>query len=180
MFTKNLRNTLIAVCLAASFYSMNWGNKSFGFACFIIALVFVYGYFRNGSVFVAWLYFRKGRLRKARAALDETGNPKWLSRKCRWFYYFLNGGIDMEIGDWVNAEGHLQTALMTGTKKTHNDALLRLNLAKLYLIEGDIERARTQVNKAKHLKHHVYLDPIIEDINTQINRGKLSDKRNGV
>ncbi|MGB5317417.1 MAG: DUF2892 domain-containing protein, partial [Eudoraea sp.] len=94
MFNKNLKLILAALIIAFAVYQFIEGNIGNGISLILLASIFVFLYFRNEMILLAFLRMRKQ---------DMVGTEKWLSKiknpeasltpKQQGYYNYLYGII---------------------------------------------------------------------------------------
>ena len=92
MFNKIFKLILAGLCLAAAiwqFYETNIGN---GIMLILLGLIFVFLYFKNELILLAFLRLRKQDFEGAKKWLDRIKNPEAaLVTKQQGYYNYLNG-----------------------------------------------------------------------------------------
>ena len=81
-------------------------------ACSMLALgLFISGYFRNGTVYIAWQKLKKGKIERAEVLISKIKYPKYLSKGQKSYYHFTKGILYSEKQEWENSLAELSKAI---------------------------------------------------------------------
>jgi hypothetical protein len=126
------------------------------------------GYFRNGTVWIAFRALKSGRSDRAERLIAKTRNPSWLSAGQRAYYELLKGTLAGEKGDLSAAETHLRAAL-SGRLRTRNDIqVAKLALADVVLHRGELRSAEALLAEVRAEPTKEGLKPYIEEIEERV------------
>jgi len=168
MFTPKTRLIIIIGCTFLAGLSM-YQNKIYAAAAAIsFILITVYGYVRQGTVYLAFKYLRKNEPLKAEETLKLTKSTKWLSKTQKGYYYFVKGFIDTARGKLEEAKNNYEEALKIGLKLTNDTALTYANLASIHNRQKNKVKARDYIQKAKALKVKKHILAEIERVEAMI------------
>ena len=106
MFTPILRVILVVFSLIAAIYfytKQDFANMSM---MLIAGGLFIYGYFKYGTVYAAFQQMKKDNIKKAEELISKIKNPDKLTKGHKSYYYFTTGIIALEKKEY---EKSLQT-----------------------------------------------------------------------
>jgi tetratricopeptide (TPR) repeat protein len=153
MFNNTVRFILIAACLLIGIVNLLRNEFYFAALFFITGALFAYGYFRYGSVWLAFQHLKNGEMVKAERLLDAIKNPQLLSGQQKAYYFFSKGLIEENRNNLDLAESCLKQALSAGLRTTNDTSLANLNLADIYYRKGMLSEARDRLKDASKLPH---------------------------
>lgn len=158
MFTPLVRIILTATCLMAAihFYSKDdFVNMSM---MLLASGLFIYGYFKYGTVYAAFQQMKKNDLKKAEALISKVKNPDRLSKENKGFYYFTKGIIYLDKQELDKSHHYLTQALENGLRTENNQSIVLLNLADIEFSNKNYTEAKEYINKVKSFD----LKPLIQ------------------
>lgn len=129
----------------------------------------IWGYFKESSVVIAAREFHHKNFERAEELLKEVHDPDRLSRHRRGFYEFIYGNIELNRGNFEQAEEHFQIASKFPLRNQNDKALVLVHLANLNLRKNDHGRAISYIEKAKTYKITSRVKNIIIRIENEIN-----------
>jgi tetratricopeptide (TPR) repeat protein len=161
MFNKNLKLILAALIIAFAVYQFIEGNIGNGISLILLASIFVFLYFRNEMILLAFLRMRKQ---------DMVGTEKWLSKiknpeasltpKQQGYYNYLYG-IIFSQKNLTQAEKYFRKALKLGLNMDYDVAMAKLSLAGIAMQKRRKREATTLLQEAKKLdKNNMLTDQI--------------------
>lgn len=141
---------LIGLFLAYEFYKQNnW--ISFGGMLFAIGLI-LWGYFKNGTVYIAFQQLKKKNYLKAEKLLSKIKDPDALSKSQRGYYYFTRGFVLLNKEKLDDSLKDLTTALKIGLRTENDTSIVTLNIAAIELEKGNFEESRNYIEKTRSMK----------------------------
>jgi hypothetical protein len=164
MFTPIIRIILVIISLlmAVFFYSKeDFGNMSI---LLLAAGLFIYGYFKYGTVYAAFQHMKKNNLKKAEELISKIKNPKILSKGQKSYYHFTAGIIALEKQEFEKSHSELTKALNIGLRTDNDTSIVLLNLASIELIRNNFNQAKDFIGKIRTFN----LKPIIESETNRI------------
>jgi tetratricopeptide (TPR) repeat protein len=170
MYNKNIKLVLALLSLAASvwqFIEVNIGN---GIMYFLLTGIFVFLYFKNEIILLAFLRLRKQDFPGAKKWLDKIKNPEnALVRKQQGYYNYLNGLMVSQTN--VNeAEKYFKKAVTLGLSMNTDMAMTKLNLAGIAMTKNRKREAEMLLAEAKKLDKHNMLDEQIKMMKQQMKK----------
>src|SRR6266850_2707300 len=167
MFAPIVRIVLIIVCVVVSIVESRRGAAS-SWLCLVAAGLLVWGYFRYGTVWVAWKAMQTGQMSRGRQLLEGTRFPQLLAAQSRAYYEMARGMLAADGRDWVTARRHFVAAL-SGRLRTSNDrSLTACQLAVANAELGDVAEARKYLERARSEGHKPGVAALIESVTKQL------------
>ena len=97
MFPKNIKIVLSLICIALSIFQFFESEIGNGIALIILALMFIFLYFKNEIILISFLKLRKQDFDGTLKWLNRIKNPKSaLTTKQYGYYNFLHGLIESQ------------------------------------------------------------------------------------
>jgi tetratricopeptide (TPR) repeat protein len=149
MFPARFRFVLMVAFLILAAWLLVQKNYFFGLGLLLGFGLLLWGYYRNGSVFLAYWRLRREQFDKAEKLLKEVSRPQWLARVVKTFYYSSLGHIAFQKQEYEEARQQFETARELRPPPGNNRALVLLNLAQLAKIRGDKKQAKAYLAEAK-------------------------------
>ena len=161
MFHKNIKLVFAAALLALAGYQFFEGLIGNGIALILLALVFVFLYFRNEIILMAFLRMRKQDLEGTQKWLNRIKNPDGsLTQKQQGYYHYLHG-ILFSQKNLTQAEKHFKKALSLGLNMDYDVAMAKLSLAGIAMQKRRKREATKLLQEAKKLdKNNMLTDQI--------------------
>ncbi|MBL86423.1 MAG: hypothetical protein CMO82_07175 [Winogradskyella sp.] len=166
MFTPIIRVILVIFSLiaAAYFYSKeDFANMSM---MLIAGGLFIYGYFKYGTVYTAFQHMKKNNLKKAEELISKIKNPDKLTKGHKSYYYFTTGIIALEKKEFEKSHFDLTQALNIGLRTENDKSIVLLNLANIELLRKNFIKANEYIKKVKELD----LKPLVESETDRIEK----------
>jgi len=162
MFNKIIKLIIAVGIIAYAVYQFTEGYIGNGIALILLAGVFVFLYFKNEFILLAFLRLRKQDFDGAKKWLTKIKNPKAaLVKKQQGYYSYLHGL--MTIQDNMNdAEKHFKNAINLGLSMKHDLAMAKLNLAGIAFSKRRKREAQQLLSEAQKLDKHGMLNDQIK------------------
>jgi hypothetical protein len=148
MFPKFIKIVLAAATLGYAVYQFIEESIGNGIALIFLAGIFVFLYYKNEILLLAFL-----RLRKQ----DFKGTEKWLNRikkpeaalttKQVGYYHFIRGVITSQ-SNLTQAEKYFRKAIALGLNMKHDMAMAKLSLAGIAMQKRRKREATTLIKEA--------------------------------
>ena len=129
MFNKNIKLVLAAAIIGFAVYQFIEGYIGNGIFLLLLSTIFIFLYFRNEIILLAFLRMRKQ---------DMAGTEKWLSKiknpeaalvtKQQGYYNYLQGILQSQK-NLTQAEKFFRKALKLGLNMDYDVAMAKLSLA---------------------------------------------------
>ncbi len=164
------RLVLALLCLVLSILLMLVFRSGISMVTLSLALVLVWDFFRNSSVWIAFRAFRRGESTQVPYLIGLVTWPRLLGASAQAYYHWMSGVARITQGNWLEAKLFLLSAA-SGAIRTENDrALIQCMLAETNLQLGAREEALRHLLLATRLEHHAEVDRVIEKLQQRINQ----------
>jgi tetratricopeptide (TPR) repeat protein len=126
-----------------------------------IALIFIFFYFKNEFILLAFLKLRKQDFEGAKKWLLKIKNPSnALIKKQEGYYNYLHG-IMVSQSNMNDAERYFKKAINLGLSMDHDLAMAKLNLAGIAFSKRRPQEAKSLLSEAQKLdKRNMLADQI--------------------
>jgi len=161
MFNKNIKLVLAFLILAYAVYQFTEGYIGNGIMYILLALIFVFLYFKNEFILLAFLKLRKQDFEGAKKWLNKIKNPSSaLVRKQEGYYHYLHGVMNAQT-DMNASEKYFKKAISLGLSMDHDLAMAKLNLAGIAFSKRRPQEAKKLLAEAQKLdKRNMLADQI--------------------
>lgn len=161
MFNKNIKLVIAGLIIAYAVYQFIESNIGNGISLILFSLIFVFLYFRNEIILLAFLRMRKQDMDGTKKWLDKIKNPESaLITKQQGYYNYLHG-ILYSQKNLTQAEKYFRKALKLGLTMDYDVAMAKLSLAGIAMQKRRKREATTLLNEAKKLdKNNMLTDQI--------------------
>lgn len=170
MFSKYIKLVIalgISVWAVFQFIDENIMN---GISILLLAGIFVFFYFKNEFLLLAFLKIRKQNFSGAQKWLAYIKNPSSALRKPQEAYYYFLQGLMVSQTSMTQAEKLFKKALSLGLSMNHDIAMAKLNLAGVAMHKRRKREATTLLNEAKKLDKHGMLTDQIKMMKQQMKK----------
>ncbi|WP_190809100.1 DUF2892 domain-containing protein [Flagellimonas sp. S3867] len=170
MFHKNIKLVIAALILAYSGYQFVEGYIGNGIALIFLSLVFIFLYFRNELILLAFLRMRKQDMEGTQRWLSKIKNPEAaLIKKQQGYYNYLHGIIYSQK-NLTQAEKYFKKALKLGLNMDYDVAMAKLSLAGIAMQKRRKREATTLLQEAKKLDKNNMLTEQIRMMQQQMKK----------
>lgn len=161
MYNKNIKLIIAALILAYAIYQFTEGYIGNGIMYILLATVFIFLYFKNEFILLAFLRLRKQDFAGAKRWLDKIKNPSSaLVKKQEGYYNYLHG-IMVSQTNINEAEKYFKKAVAMGLSMNHDLAMAKLNLAGIAFSKRRPQEAKKLLSEAQKLdKQNILADQI--------------------
>ena len=161
MFNKNIKLVLAAVIMAYAVYQITETFVGNGVMLIFLALIFIFLYFKNEIILLAFLKLRKQDFSATDRILNRIKKPKSaLTQKQHGYYNFLKG-IMVSQTNMNAAEKFFKDAVSLGLSMDHDLAMAKLNLAGIAFTKGRKQEAQKLLKEAQKLEKEIcYLNKL--------------------
>jgi len=170
MYPKYIKLILTVLTLSYSifqFYENNIGN---GIALIFLMIIFVFLYFKNEIILLAFLRLRKQDFNGTEKWLNKIKNPESaLTRKQVGYYNYLKGIISSQT-NLTLAEKYFKKAISLGLSMNHDLAMAKLSLAGILIQKRRKREATTLLNEAKKIDTQKMLSDQIKMMQQQMKK----------
>jgi len=170
MFNKIIKLILAVLILAYAVYQFIESNIGNGILLILLSGIFVFLYFKNELILLAFLRLRKQDFQGTKKWLDKIKNPEAaLTKKQQGYYNYLHGLI-LSQTNMTKAEKYFRTAIRLGLSMKHDLAMAKLNLAGIAMSKRRKREAQMLIKEAKSLDKHNMLGDQIRMMKQQMKK----------
>ena len=170
MYNKIIKLIIAALLTGYAGYQFVEGNIGNGIALILLALVFIFFYFRNEFILLAFLRMRKQDLEGTEKWLQKIKNPETaLTTKQQGYYNYLYGIIYSQK-NLTTAEKYFRKAIKLGLNMDYDMAMAKLSLAGIAMQKRRKREATQLLNEAKKLDKNNMLADQIKMMQQQMKR----------
>ncbi|WP_109300207.1 lipopolysaccharide assembly protein LapB [Aquimarina sp. AU474] len=161
MYNKNIKLIIAVLVIGVAVWQIVEGYIGNGIMLILLSLIFVFLYFKNELILLAFLRLRKQDFEGAKKWLDKIKNPETaLTVKQQGYYNYLLG-IMLSQTNITQAEKYLKKAIKLGLSMNQDLAVAKLNLAGIAMTKRRKREAQMLLTEAKKLdKHNMLKDQI--------------------
>lgn len=151
MFNKNIKLVIAGLIIAFAIYQFTEGYIGNGIMYLLLSLIFIFLYFKNELILLAFLKLRKQDFEGAKGWLNKIKNPPAaLVKKQEGYYNYLNG-VMVSQTNMSEAEKYFKKALDLGLSMDHDIAMAKLNLAGIAFSKRRAIEAKQLLSEAQKL-----------------------------
>ncbi len=161
MFNKNFKLIIAVLIIAYAVYQFIEGYIGNGIFLILLSLIFIFLYFRNEIILLAFLKMRKQDMEGTEKWLTKIKNPEAaLTTKQQGYYNYLHG-IIFSQKNLTTAEKYFKKALKLGLTMDYDVAMAKLSLAGIAMQKRRKREATQLLQEAKKLdKNNMLTDQI--------------------
>lgn len=179
MFNKNIKLVLAAVIMAYAVYQITETFVGNGVMLIFLALIFIFLYFKNEIILLAFLKLRKQDFSATDRILNRIKKPKSaLTQKQHGYYNFLKG-IMVSQTNMNAAEKFFKDAVSLGLSMDHDLAMAKLNLAGIAFTKGRRQEAQKLLKEAQKLDKRDMLSEQIKMMKQQMKKATMPNQHFG-
>ncbi|GGH39132.1 membrane protein [Mangrovimonas yunxiaonensis] len=179
MYNKVFKLIIAGLILAFAVYQFTEGFIGNGIMLILLAAVFVFLYFKNEFILLAFLRLRKQDFEGAKKWLNKIKNPEAaLIKKQQGYYNYLHG-IMVSQDNMAEAEKYFKKAISLGLSMDHDLAMAKLNLAGIALTKRRKREAQTLLAEAQKLDKHGMLNDQIKMMKENMKRAQMPNQHFG-
>ncbi len=170
MFNKNIKLVLAALTAIWSVYEFTQGHIGNGITILLLTGIFIFFYFKNEFILLAFLQLRKQNFDGAQKWLGYIKNPSAaLTKKQEGYYNYLHG-IMLSQTNITQAEKYLKKAVKLGLSMDHDLAMAKLQLAGIAMTKRRKREATNLMAEAKKLDKHGMLKEQMQMMKQQMKK----------
>jgi len=171
MFNKNIKLVLAALIIAFAIYQFIEGYIGNGIFLIFLSLIFIFLYFRNEIILLAFLRMRKQDMEGTGKWLSKIKNPEAaLVKKQQGYYNYLHGIIYSQK-NLTQAEKYFRKALRLGLNMGYDEAMAKMSLAGIAMQKNRKREATTLLQEAKKLDKNGMLTDQLKMMQQQLKKG---------
>jgi tetratricopeptide (TPR) repeat protein len=170
MFHKIIKLIITAAINAYAVYQFIDGEIGNGIFLVLLSTIFIFLYFRNEILLMAFLRMRKQDLAGTERWLNKIKNPEAaLTSKQQGYYNYLHGIINSQT-NLSKAEKYFKKAVKLGLNMDYDMAMAKLSLAGISMQKRRKREATTLLAEAKKLDKQNMLGDQIKMMKQQLKR----------
>jgi len=170
MFNKNFKLIIAGLIVIASVWQFIEGHIGNGIMLIVLSLIFIFLYFKNEMILMAFLRLRKQDFPGAKKWLDRIKDPEIaLTQKQQGYYWYLNG-LMLSQTNITKAEKYFKKAIKLGLAMDQDLAMAKLNLAGIAMTKRRKREAQMLLTEAKKLDKHGMLKEQITMMKQQMKK----------
>ena len=170
MFNKYIKLVIAAAILVWAVFEFTDKHIGNGISLILLAGVFVFFYFKNEFLLLAFLRLRKQDFPGAQKWLNYIKNPSSaLVKKQEGYFNFLQGLLVSQT-NLTQAEKYFKKALNLGLSMSHDIAMAKLQLAGVAMTKRRKREATNLIAEAKKLDKHGVLTEQIKMMKDQMKK----------
>lgn len=170
MFNKNIKLVIAALLVGIAIWQMIESYIGNGIMLILLAAFFVFLYFKNEFILLAFLKLRKQDFEGAKNWLNKIKDPEVaLVTKQQGYYNYLLGIMSSQT-NITQAEKYLKKAIKLGLSMNQDLAVAKLNLAGIAMTKRRKREAQNLLTEAKKLDKHGMLKDQITMMKQQMKK----------
>ncbi|RNC86978.1 MAG: DUF2892 domain-containing protein [Winogradskyella sp.] len=179
MFNKNIKLVITALIIGYAIYQFIEGYIGNGIMYILLSTVFIFLYFKNEMILLAFFRLRKQDFVGAKKWLDKIKKPESaLVKKQQGYLNFLNG-IMVSQTNINEAEKYFKNAITLGLSMDHDLAMAKLNLAGIAFSKRRKQEAQKLLAEAQKLDKRDMLAQQIKDMKQQMKKASIPRQQYG-
>ncbi|CAL2077344.1 DUF2892 domain-containing protein [Tenacibaculum dicentrarchi] len=170
MFNKNIKLIIAGVISLWAIYEFAQFHIMNGISILLLAGIFVFFYFKNEFILLAFMQLRKQNFEGTKKWLDYIKEPSTaLIQKQEGYFNYLQG-IMLSQTNITQAEKFLKKAVQLGLAMDHDLAMAKLQLAGIAMTKRRKREATLLMNEAKKLDKHGMLKEQMQMMKKQMTK----------
>ena len=179
MYNKNIKLVIAALIIAYAIYQFTEGYIGNGIMWILLSTIFVFLYFKNEFILLAFLRLRKQDFAGAKRWLDKIKNPSSaLVKKQEGYYNYLHG-IMVSQTNMNEAEKYFKKALTLGLSMDHDVAMAKLNLSGIAFSKRRPQEAKMLLKEAQKLDKRNMLADQIKMMKDSMKKAQMPNQHYG-
>jgi len=179
MYNKIIKLIIAAGIIAFAVYQFTEGNIGNGIMFILLSLIFVFLYFKNEFILLAFLRLRKQDFEGAKKWLNKIKNPESaLVTKQQGYYNYLHG-LMVSQTNMNDAEKYFKKAITLGLSMDHDLAMAKLNLSGIAFSKRRKLEAEKLLQEAQKLDKQGMLTDQIKMMKENMKRSQAPNQHFG-
>jgi tetratricopeptide (TPR) repeat protein len=179
MYNKIIKLIIAAGIIAFGIYQITEGYIGNGIMLFLLSLIFVFLYFKNEFILLAFLKLRKQDFEGAKGWLNKIKNPETaLVKKQQGYFNYLHG-IMVSQSNMNEAEKYFKKAISLGLSMDHDLAMAKLNLSGIAFSKRRKQEAQKLLTEAQKLDKQGMLTEQIKEMKANMKRAQAPNQHFG-
>ncbi|WP_142783565.1 tetratricopeptide repeat protein [Changchengzhania lutea] len=179
MFNKIIKLIIAAGIIAFAVFQFTEGFIGNGIMLILLSSIFIFLYFKNEFILLAFLRLRKQDFEGAKRWLNKIKNPEAaLVKKQQGYYNYLHG-IMVSQSNMNDAEKYFKKAISLGLSMDHDLAMAKLNLAGIAFSKRRKVEAKKLLAEAQKLDKQGMLTDQIKMMKDNMKRAQMPNQHYG-
>lgn len=179
MYNKIIKLIIAAGIIAFAIYQFTEGNIGNGIMFILLSFIFIFLYFKNEFILLAFLRLRKQDFEGAKKWLDKIKNPESaLVKKQQGYYNYLHG-LMVSQTNMNEAEKFFKKAVELGLSMDHDLAMAKLNLSGIAFSKRRKLEAEKLLSEAQKLDKQGMLSDQIKMMKENMKRSQMPNQHFG-
>ena len=179
MYNKIIKLIIAAGIIGFAVYQFSEGYIGNGIMLILLSLIFIFLYFKNEFILLAFLRLRKQDFEGAKKWLNKIKNPESaLVKKQQGYYNYLHG-IMVSQSNMNDAEKYFKKAVSLGLSMDHDLAMAKLNLAGISFSKRRKQEAKKLLSEAQKLDKQGMLTEQIKMMKDNMKRSQIPNQHYG-
>jgi predicted S18 family serine protease len=179
MYNKNIKLIIALLIIAYAIYEFTEGYIGSGIMWILLSLIFIFLYFKNEFILLAFLKLRKQDFEGAKKWLNMIKNPSSaLVKKQEGYFNYLHG-IMVSQTNMNEAEKYFKNAVSLGLSMDHDMAMAKLNLAGIAFSKRRPQEAKILMKEAEKLDKRNMLSDQIKMMKDSMKKAQIPNQHYG-
>src|SRR5690606_16486181 len=179
MYNKNIKLIIAVLIIAYAVYQFTEGQIGTGIMWILLSLIFIFLYFKNEFILLAFLKLRKQDFEGAKKWLNIIKNPSSaLVKKQEGYYNYLHG-IMLSQTNMNEAEKYFKNTVNLGLSMDHDMAMAKLKLAGIAFSKRRPQEAKILMKDAEKLDKRNMLADQIEKMKDSMKKAQMPNQHYG-
>ncbi|MFB9055722.1 DUF2892 domain-containing protein [Mariniflexile ostreae] len=179
MYNKIIKLIIAAGIIAYAVYLFTEGYIGNGIMLILLSFIFIFLYFKNEFILLAFLRLRKQDFEGAKKWLNKIKNPEAaLVKKQQGYYNYLHGLMVSQTN--INeSERYFKKAIQLGLSMDHDMAMAKLNLSGIAFSKRRKQEAQKLLSEAQKLDKQGMLTDQIKMMKDNMKRAQAPNQHYG-
>lgn len=179
MYNKNIKLAIAILIIAYAIWQFTEGYIGNGIMFLFLSLIFIFLYFKNEFILLAFLRLRKQDFPGATKWLNKIKKPESaLVKKQQGYYNYLHG-IMVAQSNMNEAEKYFKKAISLGLAMDHDLAMAKLNLSGIAFSKRRKQEASKLLSEAQKLDKRGMLTEQIKMMKDNMKRAQMPNQHFG-
>lgn len=179
MYNKVFKLIIAGLIIAFAVYQFIEGFIGNGIMYLLLSTIFIFLYFKNEIILLAFLRLRKQDFAGAKKWLNKIKNPETaLIKKQQGYFNFLHG-IMVSQENMNEAERYFKKAVVLGLSMDHDMAMAKLNLAGIAFSKRRKNEAKILLSEAQTLDKRNMLTEQIKMMKDNMKKAQMPNQHFG-
>ncbi|PWK17900.1 tetratricopeptide repeat protein [Xanthomarina spongicola] len=179
MYNKVFKLIIAGLIIAYAIYLFTESYIGNGIMFLLLSTIFIFLYFKNEFILLAFMRLRKQDFVGAKKWLDKIKHPESaLVKKQQGYFYYLHG-IMVSQENMNEAERYFKKAVTLGLSMDHDMAMAKLNLAGIAFSKRRKNEANILLKEAQKLDKRNMLDEQIKMMKDNMKKAQMPNQHFG-